>query len=54
MMNIIIIIKIFEKNTNYVKNYGFWVKYNSRSGTHNMYREYRDTSITSAIDTLCK
>ncbi|OAO14855.1 60S ribosomal protein L18a, partial [Blastocystis sp. ATCC 50177/Nand II] len=27
-----------------VKNYGIWLRYNSRSGTHNMYKEYRDTS----------
>ena len=46
--------EITEKNTRYVKNYGFWLKYNSRSGIHNMYREYRDTSLTAAIDTLCK
>lgn len=44
--------EITEKNTRYVKNYGIWVKYNSRSGTHNMYREYRDVSLTSAIDSL--
>jgi large subunit ribosomal protein L18Ae len=44
--------EITEKNTNYVKNFGIWVKYNSRSGTHNMYREYRDTSLNSAIDML--
>ncbi|CAM9181520.1 unnamed protein product [Ectocarpus fasciculatus] len=44
--------EITEKNTRYVKNYGFWLKYNSRSGIHNMYREYRDTSLTAAIDTL--
>ena len=44
--------EIVEKNTNYVKNYGIWVKYNSRSGTHNMYREYRDVSINNAVETL--
>ena len=44
--------EIFEKNTRYVKNFGIWIKYNSRSGTHNMYREYRDTNLNSAIDTL--
>ena len=37
-----------------MKNFGMWIKYNSRSGTHNMYREYRDTNLNSAIDTLCK
>ncbi|RYG61134.1 hypothetical protein EON64_18795 [archaeon] len=41
-----------EKKSTYVKNYGIWVKYNSRSGTHNMYREYRDTHLNSAIDNL--
>merc|ERR1739844_81117 len=25
-----------------VKNFGIWLRYNSRSGTHNMYRDYRD------------
>ena len=29
-----------------MKNYGIWLRYNSRSGTHNMYKEYRDTAGT--------
>jgi large subunit ribosomal protein L18Ae len=45
--------EITEKSTRYVKNYGIWVKYNSRSGIHNMYREYRDTNLNNAISTLC-
>jgi len=44
--------EITEKNTRYVKNYGIWIKYNSRSGTHNMYREYRDVSLNNAVGTL--
>ena len=44
--------EIVEKNSRYVKNYGIWMKYNSRSGTHNMYREYRDVALTNAIDTM--
>ena len=44
--------EITEKNSNYVKNFGIWIKYNSRSGTHNMYREYRDVSLNAAITTL--
>jgi large subunit ribosomal protein L18Ae len=44
--------EITEKNDRYVKNFGIWIKYNSRSGTHNMYREYRDTNLNSAIDNL--
>lgn len=41
-----------EKNPRIVKNYGVWLRYNSRSGTHNMYREYRDLKLTGAIDKL--
>lgn len=44
--------EISEKNDRYVKNFGIWVKYNSRSGTHNMYREYRSTTLNNAIDNL--
>merc|ERR1712210_193565 len=32
-----------------VKNVGIWVRYDSRSGTHNMYREYRDTMTSGAV-----
>jgi len=41
--------EIFEKNPNFVKNFGFWIRYDSRSGTHNMYKEYRDISLTGAV-----
>ena len=41
--------EIFEKNTRLVKNFGIWLRYNSRSGTHNMYKEYRDVSLVGAI-----
>ena len=44
--------EITEKNSGCVKNYGIWVKYNSRSGTHNMYREYREVTLNGAVDTL--
>eukprot|EP00286_Rhodomonas_abbreviata_P000137 CAMPEP_0181288552 /NCGR_PEP_ID=MMETSP1101-20121128/395_1 /TAXON_ID=46948 /ORGANISM="Rhodomonas abbreviata, Strain Caron Lab Isolate" /LENGTH=178 /DNA_ID=CAMNT_0023392685 /DNA_START=44 /DNA_END=580 /DNA_ORIENTATION=+ len=44
--------EIYEKNNRYVKNFGFWIKYNSRSGTHNMYREYRDVTLNNAVNTL--
>jgi large subunit ribosomal protein L18Ae len=47
-------LQISEKNPTYIKNYGFWIKYNSRSGTHNMYREYRDVSVNGAVTSLCK
>mmetsp|Transcript_28001 Transcript_28001/g.90285 ORF Transcript_28001/g.90285 Transcript_28001/m.90285 type:complete len:152 (-) Transcript_28001:242-697(-) len=41
-----------EKDPRTVKNYGIWLRYNSRSGTHNMYREYRDLKLTGAVDQM--
>jgi large subunit ribosomal protein L18Ae len=45
-------VEIVEKNSRIVKNYGIWLRYQSRSGTHNMYREYRDLTITGAVTQL--
>ncbi|CAK4083189.1 unnamed protein product [Aphanomyces euteiches] len=41
-----------EKNKRIVKNYGVWIRYNSRSGTHNMYKEYRDVTLNGAIEQM--
>ncbi|XP_057296332.1 60S ribosomal protein L18a-like [Hydractinia symbiolongicarpus] len=41
--------EVFDKSPTTVKNFGVWIRYNSRSGTHNMYREYRDITVTSAV-----
>ena len=38
-----------EKNNRIVKNYGILIRYNSRSGTHNMYKEFRDTTLCGAV-----
>ncbi|KCV72673.1 50S ribosomal protein L18Ae [Fonticula alba] len=38
-----------EKNPNVVKNFGIWIRYDSRSGTHNMYKEYRELSRADAV-----
>lgn len=46
---IVAVHEIFEKNPNHVKNFGFWIRYDSRSGTHNMYKEYRDVTLTGAV-----
>ncbi|EGG16415.1 hypothetical protein DFA_09450 [Cavenderia fasciculata] len=46
---IINITQIFEKKPTTIKNYGVFIRYNSRSGTHNIYKEYRDTSRCGAI-----
>ena len=45
-------VELVEKNNRIVKNYGIWLRYNSRSGTHNMYREFRDVSLTGAVSQL--
>merc|ERR1712189_169076 len=41
--------QVHEKSPTVVKNYGIWLRYDSRSGTHNMYREYRDTKVARAV-----
>uniref|UniRef100_A0A6G1S373 60S ribosomal protein L18a n=2 Tax=Aceria tosichella TaxID=561515 RepID=A0A6G1S373_9ACAR len=41
--------EVFAKNTGSVKNFGVWLKYDSRTGHHNMYREYRDVSVAGAV-----
>eukprot|EP01137_Pigoraptor_chileana_P006447 Opistho-2@50861 len=44
--------EVFEKRPEKVKNFGVWLRYDSRTGTHNMYKEYRDLSIANAV-TAC-
>uniref|UniRef100_A0A6B2E4Z7 60S ribosomal protein L18a n=1 Tax=Phlebotomus kandelakii TaxID=1109342 RepID=A0A6B2E4Z7_9DIPT len=41
--------EISEKTPVKIKNFGIWLRYDSRSGTHNMYREYRDLSVGGAV-----
>jgi large subunit ribosomal protein L18Ae len=43
---------IHEKRPLKVKNFGIWIRYDSRSGTHNMYKEYREMSRTDAVEAL--
>eukprot|EP01053_Blabericola_migrator_P008126 Blabericola_migrator_1__8125@NODE_4191_length_1286_cov_235_509434_g2596_i0_p1_GENE_NODE_4191_length_1286_cov_235_509434_g2596_i0NODE_4191_length_1286_cov_235_509434_g2596_i0_p1_ORF_typecomplete_len212_score40_05Ribosomal_L18A/PF01775_17/1_1e48_NODE_4191_length_1286_cov_235_509434_g2596_i078638 len=35
-----------------VKNYAIWLRYDSRTGTHNMYKEYRDISSVGAVSRM--
>ena len=44
--------EIFEKKPTAVKNYGFYVRYNARAGTHNMYKEFRDITVNAAVEKL--
>jgi large subunit ribosomal protein L18Ae len=44
--------QIQEKRPQKVKNFGIWIRYDSRSGTHNMYKEYREMSRCDAVEAL--
>ncbi|WP_411023048.1 eL20 family ribosomal protein, partial [Salmonella sp. s51228] len=44
-------VNIAPKKPLTVKNFGIWIRYDSRSGTHNMYREFRDLTRVGAITT---
>lgn len=41
--------QIFEKKPLKVKNFGIWMRYNSRTDPINMYKEYRDVTLTGAV-----
>ncbi|XP_059490757.1 large ribosomal subunit protein eL20 [Neocloeon triangulifer] len=41
--------EIPERSPTKIKNFGIWLRYDSRSGSHNMYREYRDLSVSGAV-----
>merc|ERR1711872_1064683 len=41
--------EVVERKPLVIKNIGIWLRYDSRSGTHNMYREYRDLSVSGAV-----
>ncbi|CAH2252471.1 60S ribosomal L18a [Pelobates cultripes] len=41
--------QVYEKTPLKVKNFGIWLRYDSRSGTHNMYREYRELTTAAAV-----
>ncbi len=49
---IVSVSEIREKNPNIVKNYGITIRYNSRSNTHNMYKECRDTTLAGAVEQM--
>ncbi|KAL9653830.1 hypothetical protein ABK040_012891 [Willaertia magna] len=35
-----------------VKNFGVWIRYNSRSNIRNMYKEYRDVNMAGAVNQM--
>jgi large subunit ribosomal protein L18Ae len=50
--DILAVREINETNPNIVNVYGITLRYYSRSGCHNMYKEYRDTSLCGAVEQL--
>eukprot|EP00290_Baffinella_frigidus_P016903 CAMPEP_0180208116 /NCGR_PEP_ID=MMETSP0987-20121128/10559_1 /TAXON_ID=697907 /ORGANISM="non described non described, Strain CCMP2293" /LENGTH=198 /DNA_ID=CAMNT_0022164223 /DNA_START=25 /DNA_END=621 /DNA_ORIENTATION=- len=44
--------EVFEKKPQTVSTYGIWMRYDSRTGHHNMYREYRHVSINNAVSKM--
>jgi large subunit ribosomal protein L18Ae len=44
--------EIFERRPNHVKTFGIVLRYESRTGNHNMYKEFRDVSLNGAISQL--
>ena len=44
-----LVLQVVERKPQVVKNIGIWLRYDSRSGTHNMYREYRDLTVSGAV-----
>eukprot|EP00657_Telonema_sp_P-1_P004804 TRINITY_DN2139_c0_g1_i1.p1 TRINITY_DN2139_c0_g1~~TRINITY_DN2139_c0_g1_i1.p1 ORF type:complete len:177 (+),score=60.56 TRINITY_DN2139_c0_g1_i1:215-745(+) len=44
--------EIFEKHPEKVSNYGVWIRYDSRSNTTNMYKEYRALTVNHAIEQM--
>lgn len=43
---------IAESHPTKVKTFGLWLRYESRSGVHNMYKEYRDVTRVGAVETM--
>lgn len=46
---ILMVNELHEKSPSVIKNFAIWIRYNSRSGTHNMYKEYRDVTLCGAV-----
>jgi len=49
-----VLYQVYEKKPLAIKNFGIWLRYDSRSGTHNMYREYRDLTTGGAVTQCCE
>ena len=47
-------VQVHDKSPKKIKNVGIWLRYDSRSGTHNMYREYRNMTVAGAVTLCCE
>ncbi|KAI0984370.1 hypothetical protein GJ496_005640 [Pomphorhynchus laevis] len=41
--------QVFEKKSDVIKNFGIWLRYHSRTGQHNMYKEFREFTRAEAV-----
>merc|ERR1712174_156975 len=44
--------ELHDRGPTKVKNYAIWLRYQSRTNTHNMYKEFRDVTINGAVGRL--
>jgi large subunit ribosomal protein L18Ae len=44
--------KIKPLKASFIRNFGIWIKYDSKNGPINMYKEYRDVSVIGAIEQM--
>jgi large subunit ribosomal protein L18Ae len=44
--------QITEKKPQSVTTYGIWMRYDSRTGHHNLYKEFRDVSVCGAVSKM--
>merc|ERR1719506_2870564 len=49
---IVSVSEIFERKSSAIKNYGIVLKYLTRTGVVNMYKEYRDNTLNGAISQI--
>merc|ERR1712018_655999 len=49
---VVALTEVFERKPTVIKNYGVWLRYDSRTGTHNMYKEFRDLTVNGCVTKL--
>ena len=49
---IIKVTELSEKNTTTAKNYGIYLRYRSNTGFHNLFKEFRATSLKEAVNQM--